>query len=57
LIPLVGIIAFLTVLFLSLTVTKIATVAITYNGLSRQASRFQARSPFTGTGFTTSEAE
>jgi Trk K+ transport system NAD-binding subunit len=57
LIPLVGIIAFLTVLFLSLMVTKIATVALTYTGLSRQAALFQARSAFTGTGFTTSEAE
>jgi hypothetical protein len=57
LIPLVGIIAFLTVLCLSLMVTRIATVALTYNGLSRQAALFQARSAFTGTGFTTSEAE
>ena len=56
-IPLVGIVAFLTVLFLSLLVTKIATVALTYTGLSRQAAQFQARSAFTGTGFTTSEAE
>jgi hypothetical protein len=57
LIAVVGIIAFLTVLCLSLIVTRIATVALTYTGLSRQAAAFQARSAFTGTGFTTSEAE
>ena len=56
-IPLVGIIAFFTVLCLSLMVTKIATIALTYTGLSRQAALFQARSAFTGTGFTTREAE
>jgi hypothetical protein len=57
LIAIVGIIAFLTVLCLSLIVTRIATIALTYTGLSRQAAAFQARSAFTGTGFTTSEAE
>jgi hypothetical protein len=57
LIAVVGIIAFLTVLCLSLIVTRIATVALTYTGLSWQAAAFQARSAFTGTVFTTSEAE
>jgi hypothetical protein len=52
-----GIVAFLTVLSLSLIVTRIAAIALTYTGLSRQAASFQARSAFTGTGFTTSEAE
>jgi hypothetical protein len=56
-IAIVGIVAFLTVLSLSLLVTRIASVALTYTGLSEQAARFQARSAFTGTGFTTSEAE
>ena len=56
-IAIVGIIAFLTVLSLSLLVTRIASVALTYTGLSEQAARFQARSAFTGTGFTTREAE
>jgi hypothetical protein len=51
----VGIIAFLTVLCLSLIVTRIATVALTYTGLSRQAAALQARSAFRGTGFTISE--
>lgn len=54
---LVGIIALLVVLGLSLVITQIAAVALTYTGLSGEAARFQARSAFTGTGFTTSEAE
>ena len=53
----IGIIAVFTVLGLSLLVTRIATIALTLTGLSREAARFQARSAFTGTGFTTSEAE
>ena len=53
----VRIIAFLTVLGLSLFITRLATIALTYTGLSWDAARFQARSAFTGTGFTTSEAE
>ncbi len=53
----IGIIVFLTVLGLSLTIIRIATIALSLTGLSEQAARFQARSAFTGTGFTTSEAE
>jgi hypothetical protein len=53
----IGVIAFLTVLTLSLVITRIATVALTMTGLSSEAAEFQARSAFTGTGFTTSEAE
>jgi NhaP-type Na+/H+ and K+/H+ antiporter len=54
---LIGIIALLTVLGLSLVITRVATVALTMTGLSEEAARFQARSAFTGTGFTTKEAE
>jgi hypothetical protein len=53
----VGIIASLTVLGLSLIITRIATTALSLTGLSWEAARFQARSAFTGTGFTTTEAE
>lgn len=53
----VGIVAFLTVLSLSLIITKLATVALTMTGLSPDIARFQARSAFTGTGFTSSETE
>mgnify|MGYP001820833549 FL=1 len=47
----------LIVLLLSLVVTRVATVALTATGLSREAARFQARSAFSGAGFTTSESE
>lgn len=47
----------LVVLALSLLVTRIATIALTLTGLSRETARFQARSAFTGSGFTTSESE
>lgn len=53
----IGIIALLTVLGLSLVITRIATVALVMTGLSAEAAKFQARSAFTGTGFTTTEAE
>jgi K+/H+ antiporter YhaU regulatory subunit KhtT len=52
----IGIFAFIIVLSLSLIITRIATIALTLTGLSTQASRFQARSAFTGTGFTTDES-
>jgi hypothetical protein len=53
----IGIIALLSVLGLSLVVTRIASAALTMTGLSQEAARFQARSAFTGSGFTTSESE
>ena len=45
------------VVLLSLLVTRVAAVALTLTGMSREAARFQARSAFTGVGFTTTEAE
>jgi hypothetical protein len=56
-IGIIGIIALLTVLTLSLVLTRIATIALSLTGLSWETSRFQARSALTGTGFTTSETE
>lgn len=53
----VGVVAMLAVLALSLFITRVATVALVLTGLSEEAARFQARSAFTGTGFTTREAE
>lgn len=38
-------------------INRIATIALTLTGMSRQSARFQARSALSGTGFTTSEAE
>ncbi len=53
----IPVISLLLIVGLSLLVTRIATVALVHTGLGREAARFQARSAFTGSGFTTSEAE
>src|SRR5690554_996624 len=45
------------VVALSALITKVATVALMHTGLSTQSARFQARSAYTGAGFTTSESE
>ncbi|HEX2030970.1 MAG TPA: TrkA C-terminal domain-containing protein [Actinomycetota bacterium] len=50
-------ISLLVAVTLSILVTRVATVALTLTGLSREVARFQARSAFSGVGFTTSEAE
>lgn len=52
-----AVVSLLVVLTVSLLVTRIATVALTATGLSRETARFQARSAFSGSGFTTSESE
>ena len=52
-----AILSLILILSLSLLITRIATIALTYTGMSRESARFQARSAFTGTGFTTSESE
>ncbi len=53
----IPIISFLLILCTSLLVTRIATVALTLTGMPRETARFQARSAFSGSGFTTSESE
>lgn len=45
------------VLVVSLLLTRVAAIALVTTGLSREAARFQARSAFTGVGFTTTESE
>lgn len=52
-----AIITLLCVLSISLFVTRVASVALAHTGLSRESARFQARSAFTGVGFTTNESE
>lgn len=52
--PLISLIVILT---LSVLITKIATEALVHTGLSKQSAKFQARSAFTGVGFTTRETE
>lgn len=53
----ISILTLLVVLTLSILVTRIATVTLTFTGLSRESAKFQARSAFTGVGFTTNESE
>ena len=45
------------VVAVSVLITRVATVALTLTGLSRETARFQARSALSGAGFTTSESE
>jgi len=52
-----AIISLMVILVLSLVATRIATVALSLTGLSYELARFQARSAFTGCGYTTSESE
>ena len=56
-IPVAPIITVFIVILLSMVVTRVATIALTLTGMSRQAARFQARSALTGAGFTTTESE
>ncbi|MEQ8769079.1 MAG: TrkA C-terminal domain-containing protein [Phycisphaerales bacterium] len=53
----IAVATFFVVLILSLIIVRVASVALSLTGLSREAARFQARSAWTGTGFTTAESE
>ncbi|MBN1629152.1 MAG: TrkA C-terminal domain-containing protein [Thermoleophilia bacterium] len=48
---------FLILVLVSILVTRVAAVALIHTGLTKESARFQARSAFTGTGFTTKESE
>ena len=52
-----AVITLLFILALSFLLTRIATVALVQTGLTTQSAKFQARSAFTGVGFTTRESE
>ncbi len=52
-----AVLTLLIIVMLSGIVTRIATVALVHTGLSRESARFQARSAYSGVGFTTSESE
>jgi len=52
-----AILSVLVIIAVSVIVTKVATIALAHTGMSREMARFQARSAFTGVGFTTNEAE
>ncbi|ADE16605.1 TrkA-C domain protein [Nitrosococcus halophilus Nc 4] len=53
----IAIISLLVIISLSILITRVATIALAHTGLSEETARFQARSAFTGSGFTTDEAE
>ncbi|MGK7393188.1 MAG: TrkA C-terminal domain-containing protein [Candidatus Cyclobacteriaceae bacterium M3_2C_046] len=52
-----SVISVVLIISMSILITRVATITLMHTGLSKQASRFQARSAFTGVGFTTGEAE
>src|ERR687886_29527 len=52
-----AIVTVLAVVVASLLITRVGAVALMLTGMSRESSRFQARSAFFGVGFTTAEAE
>lgn len=53
----IAILSLLVTLTLSLLVTRVAAMALMLTGMSREAAQFQARSAFSGVGYTTGEAE
>lgn len=53
----IPVLTLLTVVTISIAIMRVATVALCLTGLSRESARFQARSAFTGVGFTTAESE
>lgn len=53
----IAVASLLATLLLSLLVTRIAAMALMLTGMSRETAKFQARSAFTGVGFTTRESE
>ena len=52
-----ALVSLLIAISLSLLITRIAAEVLALTGLSRESAEFQARSAFTGSGFTTSESE
>ena len=53
----IALISLFVIVTLSLLVTRVATQMLVLTGLSKQSAQFQARSAFSGAGFTTSESE
>lgn len=53
----IAIATLLLVIVISLLVTRVGAVILVASGMSRSAAKFQARSAFTGAGFTTAESE
>lgn len=53
----IALFSLLTIVILSITVVRIGAIALELTGLSPEIASFQAMSAFSGTGFTTTEAE
>jgi len=52
-----SLISLIIIFILSVLITKIASESLVHTGLSKEMAKFQARSAFTGVGFTTRESE
>lgn len=52
-----SLISLIVIISVSMLITKVAAIMLVHTGLSSQSAAFQARSAFTGVGFTTREAE
>src|SRR5436190_19430570 len=52
----VALVSVLVIVLLSLLITRVATVALSLTGMSRESARFQARCALTGVRFTTADA-
>lgn len=52
-----AVISFLIILMFSLLIVRIFGIALTVTGMPREVARFEVRSAWTGTGFTTSQSE
>lgn len=52
-----GAVSLVLVVTLSILITRVAAIALIHTGVTRELARFQARSAFTGAGFTTDESE
>ncbi|MGA0334513.1 MAG: TrkA C-terminal domain-containing protein [Kiritimatiellia bacterium] len=53
----IAILSLILVIACSMLITKVAAIALVHTGMERERAKFQARSAFTGAGFTTSESE
>ncbi|CAN5162947.1 TrkA C-terminal domain-containing protein [soil metagenome] len=53
----IAILTLIVIVTFSFLITRVATIALMHTGLSKEVSRFQARSALTGAGFTTTESE
>jgi hypothetical protein len=54
---LIAILSLLLVVVVSILITRLAAMALVLTGMSKESATFQARSAFSGVGFTTREAE